>query len=67
MPVNAGLLFEEIHEEIHLLSPWSLVKTRAVIGWLSAAFLLEKAGCEQIEVRLGVRLPQLVEAVNIES
>lgn len=67
MPVNAGLLLEEIHEEIHLLSPWSFVRTRAMIGWLSAAFLLEKSGCEQVEVRLGVRLPQLVEVVNIES
>lgn len=38
-----------------------------MIGRLSAAFLLEKSGCEQVEVRFGVRLPQLVEIVNIES
>jgi hypothetical protein len=67
LPVNTGLLLEEIHEEIHFLSPWSFMRTRTVIGWLSAAFLLEKSGCEQVEVRLGVRLPQLVDIVNIES
>lgn len=59
-PGDTSLDSKELHKEIHLRAPLVRTYARAMVGGLRVSFALGELGSEQVQVRLCIRLPELV-------